>query len=310
MSVTTIAWVVGVIVVLVWLVFKNHTIARSYELSAAIARFAQNSKAFQEHLGTPIRQGKTADRHSDPAEEHNPETDPDGITLHLIGPKARAFVHAGVMPLGNRSWSLTELKAKIFLKRPFPLASFSYASVDLLPEVKPSSRTFHIDPFAERVESEVSLLVFEAQPVALQPSGERVTATRKHNFVGVLAGGCAVVALFFAFSIGAIFFFATRPSATTKMAVEVAQRDARVQKILGTPISEGRVTGSSFSYAGGAGKATSTVKISGPKRSGVLIVDSESKGTQLKLVKLIFKADGSGAEIDLLKPQEPPGKDF
>ncbi len=111
-------------------------------------------------------------------------------------------------------------------------------------------------------------------------------------------GGClGLIVLGVLFSIGA-YFAAMKLIQKTDVyeeALKRAQNSAEVQKELGTPIETGWSFSGSVNYRNGAGDASFTVPMTGPKGEGLLSVQADKKS-------------GAGWHYDTLEVAFPDGK--
>ena len=121
--------------------------------------------------------------------------------------------------------------------------------------------------------------------------------------------GClTVIALFAAFVAGIILIAAgaMKSSDAYKLAMDKAQRDARVTQRLGTPIESGFFVSGSVNVEGTSGKADITIPISGPKGKATIYVDATKFASEWKFNRLEVGFEGDPQRIDLLSPPEPP----
>jgi hypothetical protein len=93
-------------------------------------------------------------------------------------------------------------------------------------------------------------------------------------------GGClGLIVLGVIFSVGAYFVALQfiQKSDVYQEALKRVQNSAEVQAALGTPIATGWSFSGSVNYSNGAGTASFTVPVTGPKGEGILAVQADKK---------------------------------
>jgi hypothetical protein len=111
----------------------------------------------------------------------------------------------------------------------------------------------------------------------------------------VICGGG--IALVISFVFGMI-----HDSVPYKDAMKTARQQSQVRQHLGQPIEAGYLTTGNIHYgAGGSGKASLTIPLSGPKGEGTLYVDARRSAGQWQFQRLVFARQGGRTKrIDLL----------
>jgi hypothetical protein len=121
--------------------------------------------------------------------------------------------------------------------------------------------------------------------------------------------GCLTVIALFAALVAILVFVvmgAMKSTDAYKLALDKAQKDARVQQRLGTPIEAGWFASGSVNVSGSSGKADLTIPISGPKGKATIYVDATKFASEWKFNKLEVGFEGDPEHLDLLAPPPPP----
>ncbi len=91
-----------------------------------------------------------------------------------------------------------------------------------------------------------------------------------------------------------------RDHTTTQQAVRLAEADARVTAVTGTPLTTGRFVTGQVSTNNGVGSANLSVPVSGPKGSGTISLAAAQDGQgNWVYSKLVFTPAAGGAVVDL-----------
>jgi len=134
----------------------------------------------------------------------------------------------------------------------------------------------------------------------------------KRNWKWFVPVGCAgIIAVFIGF-IAVLFLIlmgSIKTSDAFKMALDAAQKDARVQEKLGTPIEAGWFVSGNINVSGATGEANLVIPIHGPRGKGKLYAEGTKSTGQWNFSNLIVEVESDGTRIDLLdsggRPESP-----